>query len=118
MTNGQKILLVRHGQCESNLSFELSTFREEDDVLTELGKWLASQAGTARARIVGTSKPVLVSSTLIRATQTASIVSASLGRAQIRLGERFTESSSMEDEPRFLFRTSIVTGSLSSIHPS
>lgn len=108
MTNGQKILLVRHGQCRSNLSFELSTYREEDDVLTELGKRQASQAGTAIARIFGTSKPVLVSSTLIRATQTASIVSASLGGAQIRLDERFTELSSMEDEARFLSRTSIA----------
>jgi broad specificity phosphatase PhoE len=105
-TNGPRILLVRHGECQSNLHFELSTYREETDALTVRGERQARHAGAAAARIVGTSNPLLVSSTLLRATQTASLIAGALGVAEIQLDERFAELSSLEDEAAFLTRTS------------
>ena len=109
---GPRLMLVRHGQCETNVYFDLSTYRAESDVLTAKGRDQAKQAGIATKRYLGPSQPVLVSSTLIRATQTAKIIAELLGGIEIRFDDRLSEMSSIEDEPSFLLRTSAVINEL------
>lgn len=106
--SGPRVLLVRHGQCESNVRFEMSTYREEADGLTDLGRQQAHRAGAAVVQLVGARRPLLVSSTLLRARQTARIIAESLGGVDVCEDDRIVEMSSVEDEASFLSRCSAV----------
>ena len=91
---GPLLVLVRHGQCRSNIRFELSTYRESNDVLTLLGRRQSLAAAKMLVKLLPSRNAnSLVCSTLIRAVQTADIIAPRIRRlsgteTDVRLEEK------------------------------
>jgi broad specificity phosphatase PhoE len=101
---GPRIILVRHGQCESNISYDFATYRDDADGLTELGVRQADSVAAALATMAGVRECRLVSSPLKRAIDTAGLISKRLGELVMHTDERLVEQSDHEVEGDFMRR--------------
>lgn len=95
------IILIRHGQCVSNIGGQYSVSTDADDVLTELGKEQATQTGQFFKNLVLSNSLFnnlkIISSDLERAKQTSSIIkSINPSLLDVSYDERLREKNKEE----------------------
>jgi 2,3-bisphosphoglycerate-dependent phosphoglycerate mutase len=88
---GRPVYLVRHGQSEWNLR-RLTQGQTMAPPLTALGREQAAAAASSLAASLAGETPVVVTSDLVRAVETAGIVAAALG-ADVLRDERLREQA-------------------------
>jgi len=69
------VFFIRHGQCRSNIEWPILDYNDDIDPLTEKGKKQAIKTGFFLKEILPDFKWRVYSSTLLRAIQTAELVS-------------------------------------------
>ncbi len=72
------VFLVRHGQSEWNVA-RLTQGQTPHPRLTDVGRHQAAQAATRLSTVLADAEPVLVSSDLVRARETADVIALLLG---------------------------------------
>jgi broad specificity phosphatase PhoE len=88
---------VRHGQCRSNTEWPIEGYKDHLDPLTELGKRQSDQCGRFLTSLLPGVTWRIYSSTLLRARQTAEIISAHTSSVMVGTDERLIEFSSSDD---------------------
>lgn len=98
------LFLVRHGECTSNLTWPINDYTDEIDVLTDLGKNQILNTLNYFNQFKVTFK--IISSTLMRAKQSADIISTSISNSIVlEPDDRIVEKN--QDEPLDFFKARI-----------
>jgi broad specificity phosphatase PhoE len=108
MTTDPFLFLVRHGQCVSNLTQGFAVAEDAEDLLTPLGEHQAVLAGRELAALLhgaALSSPVVVSSALLRAEQTADLLVTEIDHAErLDPDPRWNEKSADESPEDVMVR--------------